>query len=293
MAIISSRVFGYTPDKYLLLQGDEWCRPLGALGNWQRIRLGILVALRPNGVNTINDGQLLMGLCSSRSFTASGSISYNNVGISVPGTMAPGTAHNWTYTTASGNPTYNPNANIIAYRRYFNPASGMVLVTASPSGFPYLSVAGVGIRRRRMPIILDITRSYTTGLYSIGAYHAATSTTDDYTAGNLLDACDQQGTPSIAGQTVTWTAIAPVTLVATELTGTLDTFTVYWSNHVYGLELYAACGVVLQDQYYECAHGFPSFGGAYDLLLDATAGTAAGLNGGAGWAGPYAFQGTA
>jgi len=57
-ASIIERSFAYVPDKILKLGGATWLRPLGGpalTAPWERIRIGVLCAVTPNGTANIND----------------------------------------------------------------------------------------------------------------------------------------------------------------------------------------------------------------------------------------------
>lgn len=312
MAVISTRYFAYQPDNYLLLSGDEWLRPMADLGDWQHIRLGVLCAVRPNSNVGISESTFTIGLSSGRWNGMSSQVCNNFVGLSLCASPAQGSVHVWNYTNNSGNCYFAPATSGQAFRRFSNPASGSTYVLGAAAvtmswGIP---VAGVGIRKRRIPLIVDIQRSLTTGVYTVTLYNPSDSAAD-YRADHLLEAMDQPGVPIVAGQT--WVS-ASTTLSAAEDTGTLDTMSVFWSAlPVYspsGMELYAAMANVIDDggtpQF-----SYPAVNGAYDLLASSGSttqtgygtygpawtqvgtGTATGLATGLGWTAPYAFYGTA
>lgn len=289
MAQILSRLFNYTPDQYLLLANEEWCRPLPHLGDWQRIRMGILIAVRGNVTSNVNDASLMWGLASGRWNTFSAAFPNNVLGTSMTGAAALNTTRNLAYSANSNNPIFTL-AQAQAFTRYVNPTTSAQVVTATNYNTTgqFFPIVGTGIRRRRMPYVMDISRAPTTGVYSFSLYFP-NDTTSDWRIDQLLEAVDSYGTPVIGG--LTW-AVLTSTIQASELSGAFDTFCVYWSNLIYPLELYGACASLVNDL--QSPQPTYPFGGASDIFFGPTAGTVtlSQLNTGTGWVGPYTADGT-
>ena len=290
MAQIITRLFNYLPDNYLLLGGEEWVRPMGWLGDWQRIRLGMLIAIRPCGTANLQNATLNLGLVSSRANTMSGFTTDNALGYCFSSAAALGTARNWTYAANTGYPTYAPTGTGQIYHKYTNPTSGQVLVTTNLSSSTFtVPHAGIGYRKRRIPFVLDILRNPSSGLCTFTIYYPNLPT-QDWACDRLIDAVSQSSANIIIDGD-TWTT-TNATLYATDLTGALDSFSIYWSNAFYPLELYAACACLMSDSNLPQA-SYPSTGGAYDIFTPAgTNVVAVGLNTGRGWGGSYSFYGT-
>jgi hypothetical protein len=289
MAQIITRFFNYVPDKALLLGGEEWLRPLGHLGDWMRLRIGMLIAFRSTAATTFHDGMLTLGLTSGRSNTMSKILCEHALGLSVCGSVVGGTGRSWTYFAGSGNPYFSPAASGNFYRRWRNPANGVdTTAVVTHASTPIFAVAGVGIKKRRSPIVLDILKNPTTGQCTFSVFFPANAATEDYRADHLLDAVDQMGTPVISGQT--WTAPTAQVLTLTELTGALDTLSIFWSNQAYPLELYAVCANVYTDAGTP-QPSYPFLAGGFDDFLSQAPGPVTLLNSGSGFSGPYVLQG--
>jgi hypothetical protein len=289
MARIAIRLFNYIPDQCLVLAGEEWLRPLPRLGDWQHIRLGMLVAIQPNGTGGVIDAMLTLGLSSGRFNGVSSMYADNAIGACWTGAIAAGSTRNWTYNAGAGYPYFTPTNTPQFFRRYYNPSSGNTYIGNNFNTSSYvIPAAGVGIKKRRALLVLDIQRSLSTGVYSLAAaWH--TSTTQDWRPDHLMEAVDQVGTPNIGPYTFTTTSTS--TFNASEVTGALDTFSIYWGQMTYGLEVYAACASLIADSS-SPQSSYPFAGGGQDQFIPAGVGDATGLNTGRGWAGITLFQGT-
>lgn len=289
MARIAIRLFNYIPDQCLVLTGEEWLRPLPHLGDWQHIRLGMLVAIQPNSTGPVIDGMLSLGLSSGRFNSVSSMRADNCIGACWTGAIAAGSTRNWTYNAGAGYPYFTPANTPQFFRRYYNPASGNTYVANNFNTSSYvIPAAGVGIKKRRALLVLDIQRAPSTGVYSLTAYWH-TSTTQDWKPDQMMEAVDQVGTPNLGPYT--FTATSTSTFNASEVTGALDTFSIYWSQLTYGLEVYAACASLIADNS-QPQSSYPFAGGGQDQFTPAGTGDATGLNTGRGWAGVALFQGT-
>jgi hypothetical protein len=293
MAQIAIRLFNYIPDHYVLLGGEEWLRPLGRLGDWNRIRLGCLVAIRPNSTASIYNATFTVGLTSGRYGTTSGHIADNAIGMCLCGNPTPPNLRNWSYNANSGYPYYDVNQTGQFFHRYTNPvtnAQTYVLAASSSNNFG-IPVAGIGYRKRRYPFVLDIQR--TGSLYSFRMHfpgNSATILAQDWDAGKLMDAV-MQTSATIITDNDTWSSSAN-SLQASEINGAFDTFSIYWSRATYPLELYAACACLLSDNNTPQSTYNPFTPGGYDYYTGAPVGNAAGVNSGKGWVSGYSFQGT-
>lgn len=290
MAQIFQRLFNYSKDKCLVLAGEEWCRPLPHLGDWQRIRMGMLIAVQGNVTSNVNDGTLMMGLASGRWNTFSSLFPNNVVGSCFTGAAALGTARVLTYNANSSYPIFNL-AQAQAFTRYITPGTSTQQITATNYNTTgqFLPIVNTGIRRRRIPFVVDLSRSVSTGVYSFSFYFPNDGTSD-WRVDQLLEAVDSYGTPIVGG--LTW-AVLTSTIQASELSGAFDTFCIYWSNLTYPLEVYGACASLVVDLQ-SPQPSYPFFGGASDNFFGPSAGTVmlSALNTGTGWTAPYIQNGT-
>ncbi len=58
MAIIGTRLFNLIEDKYLTLGNEEYLRPLSIGNNWSKLRLGLMLALPPNGTSSLRGSSI-------------------------------------------------------------------------------------------------------------------------------------------------------------------------------------------------------------------------------------------
>jgi hypothetical protein len=232
MATIGSRTFNLIEDRHLTLAGEEYLRPLGIGSNWTKLRLGLLVALTPNGTSNLPDCSLMLGVCSAAT-PFSGTQGY---GAAVTGNYLGAdftnrTGSDLTYGAGSGNPYYY-TVNKAARRRY-----GVTETTASLGGSYSLCCAtNTGTLQRRTPLYVDITKgspNYTLRPFFCSSAHAVL----DFTAAHLLDGLEQSGVPVINGQTLQ--AESVTNIACDETAGVFDTLSLFWNRAAYPLEVYA------------------------------------------------------
>ena len=243
-ASIIERLFAYVPDKILKLGGAAWLRALGgpALTTpWERIRIGVLCAVTPNGTSDINDTLFLLGLCSGQTNPGSAFATNSFLGASMIGTAVTGATRTLTYTAGAGNPYFTCTAGLgIRKSSAFAsiPASaafssGLLLPIAG-----FSNSAGVAFYARRALIVIDITKTTGgTGSPTFAVYYsttAATVQTIDMRPDHLFEALDQPGTPSVRGGTFTQ-VLNSTALTFSPLEGELDTFEIYWSSNTFPL----------------------------------------------------------
>ena len=89
MANIGSRLFNLLADKYLTLANEEWVRTLAIGNDWNKLRLGLLLAVTPNGTNPLGGTALMLGLCSGKTNPYGAASTTNFVGAGLHGS-APG-----------------------------------------------------------------------------------------------------------------------------------------------------------------------------------------------------------
>lgn len=247
MAEVASRSINLVSGNYLKLAGEEWVRTLPFRQDWQRIRLGILFAVTPNGTSNIPDCPFYVGLCQG----SKGAGRYdckNFVGMSLTGSPTPGQNKSLTYNAGSGNPYYSiASGQCFAFQRYFAggqyPPGPTDNLASAASLSPAFVPADTGNARRRSVYVIDITRTVGYGgAYTITTYGFTTSQTSlDCRPDHLMDAIDTAATPVINGQTLT---AVTSTLQASEVYGLLDSLAVYWGRQDFPLEVYAVAARV-------------------------------------------------
>ncbi len=289
MAEIAQRIFVYTPKNFLRLGGEQWTRSLGVLSGWSRLRIGILCAPTPNGVNSYSSN-FNFGVCNGQQNAGGSATCQSAVGACMTGSMLSSATGVWplTYNANSGSPYYTTNGKM--FRRY-PPVGGLPGVTiesATAIGATAITLAGTGNSKRRCPIIMDIQRRIggggqaTISLYTT----AAGNITIDYRPDHLLDAIDQLGVPVINGQTLNTNF--NTTFGMSDMLGGLDTMFIEWSKATYPLEIYAIGASVVREN----AWGTTS-GGSFDPWDYATGtATPAIITGGSGFSAPIVFGGT-
>lgn len=295
MAQITKRTLLFQDKNLLLMFDDEWVRTL-PFSNWVRIRIGVLCAVSPNGTSNITDAGFYMGVSSGKVNPGSAYNATSFFGISVVGPAAPGSTRTLTYqaglntpVTGQNNPYYTSTIGQV-FRKIGTAVTAVNFNTTSAILVP----AGIGTQRRRIPIILDITRQAGGGgAYSVSVYGVnSTIMAYDFRQDHLLEMVDNTGTPTVYGQSLVLYATNLATVFGSDLDGQLDTISIYWSRSAYPLELYAVACSVITDMAYPAT----AYGGAYDTMEVYSVGsinTGGTLTGGGGWAsGGYAFYGT-
>lgn len=239
-ASIITRDFVNQSDKALKIGGAAYTRKISYNNNWSRIRVGALVSVTANGTNNINDVAFTLGLCSGLTYPASAPSPANAVGACFCGNLSVGAVRLFQYIAGTGNPYYSMTAGT-AYRK-----QGLTVINSSSTVTSFfIPQAGTGLVRRRVPILIDITRNVGGGgLASITVYGIAVQASVflDYRPDDLQYALDYLGTPILRG--ITMTAGTTVTLAVGEETGPLDTLELFWSSQAFPMEVYATGAVI-------------------------------------------------
>ena len=295
-ASIVERNFAYIPDRILKLGGAAWLRPLGgpALSTpWERIRIGVLCAVTPNGVNNIEDTLFLMGLCAGQANPGSAYATNSFIGASMIGTGVTGAARTMTYTAGAGNPYYTCTAGL-GIRK--SSAFSSTPATAAFSSGVLLPIVGFGsganaaFYARRAIIIIDITKSPgASGNVTFAAYYsttAATVQTIDMRPDHLFEALDQPSTPSVRGGTFTQ-VLNSTALTFSPLEGELDTFEIYWSSNTFPLEISAVGASIIRPLSYTGTSAAGISDETFEEYSVSTGSIAVStfLTGGSGWSG--------
>lgn len=246
-ASIIQRQFIDIPDNILSLSGASYLRKLPVLTMpWSRIRIGLICAVSPNGVANIADCNFLLGICSGQVYPGSSFNTANFLGASLIGTQAVGATRLLTYNAAG--PYYGAT---VGY--FFSKADGNIVSNSATFATAVnLALAFTGRYDRRTLLVLDITLAQGgSGATTMTLYGPSTTLvqTTDYRPDDLQYAIDNITTPTIRGQAMT--ALSSLsTVVASPLTGDLDTLEVHWGNTTFPLEISAIGANVILEPYY-------------------------------------------
>mgnify|MGYP003377941999 CR=1 FL=1 len=106
MANIGSRLFNLLADKYLTLANEEWVRTLAIGNDWNKLRLGLLLAVTPDGTNPLGGTALMLGLCSGKTNPYGAASTTNFVGAALHGSTPGATTGTLSYVAGAGNPYF-------------------------------------------------------------------------------------------------------------------------------------------------------------------------------------------
>lgn len=241
----ATRVYQFVPDNVLQLSNAEFSRKISVGIGWQKIRLGFLATVTPNRVAQSINGPIFcrFGMSSSVGPGVSAYATQNFIGVNWIGQAAAGAG--LTYTAGTWpNPYY---VNAINGPQVFGKIGSTLTVAAADASAVAWAPTGVG-NSRRFPYFLDITRpAGGNGTYTLTTYALVTaaSLVVDYAPHHFFDGLDSVGTPVCNGITLNVTTNAK-TISWGELTGPLDTITLYWSRFNFPLEI-TAIGAAVQD----------------------------------------------
>lgn len=291
-ASIVERSFAYVPDHIFKLGGATWLRQLGGpalSAPWERIRIGLLCAVTPDGANNINDTLFLLGLCSGKTNPGSAFITDNFIGASMIGSVTTGATRTLAYTAGSGNPYFTGTVGL-----GFHKSQALTTqVTTTFSGGLLLPLAGQALSfyQRRALIILDIAKTPGgSGGITLAVYYSTTAATVqsiDMRPDHLFEALDQPGTPSVRGGTFTQ-VLNSTALTYSPLEGEVDTFEIFWSNSTFPLEISAIGASILRPLSYsgDAALGIADETFEEYAVSSGTISPTTFLTGGSGWSSP-------
>jgi len=180
MAIIFEETFSDGPDKGLVLSNEEWGRALQIGSDWTRIRMGMLVAMEPDGINNLSGAQFRFGF-STAANDHLGSLAAKlwygavlNGGSSTINYLG----GNYTYSNNSGNSHYAVT-NLPRVR-----ALDGVLSGSSNSGSYYIPT--LNNNKRRAPICVQLKKSGTAMIASPRCPPSGAGSPIDFTLADLL-----------------------------------------------------------------------------------------------------------
>jgi hypothetical protein len=231
MASIGARTFNLIEDRYLALANEEFVRTLAIGNDWTKLRLGVLLAVTPNGTSALGGTTFMLGVCSGKTSPFGAASTTNFVGAALH-TGTPGaTTGTLGYGTSGDNPYFVSDGTWPAAR------VGTTLNSGTGDGTTVVFTANTGSTQRRSPLFVDIQKgspNYTITRWVPSAAQAQ-FLTGDCTPVEFLAALE--ATPP------TWLNLNLTGLVATvaasEAPGALDTFDVLWNKTVSPLEIYA------------------------------------------------------
>ena len=146
MANIGSRLFNLLADKYLTLANEEWVRTLAIGNDWNKLRLGLLLAVTPDGTNNLGGTALMLGVCSGKTHPYGAASTTNFVGAGLHGSTPGGPTGTLTYVAGAGNPYFTSGGSSTASR------VGGDLVGGAGAATPFVLTANTGSTQRRSPV---------------------------------------------------------------------------------------------------------------------------------------------
>jgi hypothetical protein len=230
MSSIGSRLFNLIADKYLTLANEEFARTLAIGTDWNKIRLGVLLAVTPDGTNNLASSALVLGVSSGKTNPYGAASTTNFVGGAFHGAGGTPTA-TLTYAANSGNPYYS-SAGTGPFARV-----GTTLSNGTGNAVAFLIAANNGSIQRRSPLYVDIQKGSPN--FTVIRWTPQTSQSQFLTA----DCSPAEFLASLELATPTWGGISLTTsnstVAASEAPGTLDTFDFFWNKSLFALEVYA------------------------------------------------------
>lgn len=222
MSIVAQRVFvlgGNTT--YMTLANEEFVRPLSISNNWTKLRLGLLMAVTPDGTNNLSTVLFSLGICSGQANPNGSSNTTNWVGAFI------NSGGSLTYTANSGNPYFGCQLTNFG-KRVVNTNT-----LSAPGGAGTLGT-NTGTIQRRTPWYVDITKGSPN--YTFQSF-ASSNLSVDYPFYSFLDGMEQASGATING--VAFNASNSTTVAVSEGPGIFDTFDVLWNKSQFPLEIYA------------------------------------------------------
>lgn len=241
MAVIYTKIFSDGTKPYLLMQNEEFVRPLSVGTNWQKLRLSAIIAVRSQGAVSPTASTLMLGLCSdTKGYMAVDTANFIGCHYTESNTGAGVYYCTPTFVANGGNPLYQFSAS--GYAVSITRSKG---VSYSPAGGGYgaasvqLAIADQGNSRRSM-IACDIIKGVNWNTNFLSA--AFSSATSLVTMDEMLNFHETtSGACSCGGANVTlqgWSAGGPVN-PNESVNGYLNSFNLSWNKSAYPIEIYA------------------------------------------------------
>lgn len=226
MASIGSRTFALEPtaDKYLALSGEEWVRTLTIGSTWDQLRVGLRVAMTPNGTSDTLSATLQIGVCSGSTNTFRTALTTNGYF-----SLVTSEATTLTYNAGAGNPYHVVTSSTRGKR-----VAATTTLSATDTADHYIAT-NTGTIQRRTPIYVDFQK--TAGLIKLHYWATASFVQQDYSQAQFLDGMQISGAPTVGGNLMSTSTQTSMTF--SEAAGGLDTISVYWNKAGFPLEVYA------------------------------------------------------
>lgn len=231
MSAIILNTFATGADKALQLGNEEWGRLLQIGSTWNRIRIGIMCNLDPDGTNNISAGSLRIAATNGvdkHVGSGTGQLAYGVIfgSSSNPPVLTGGT---FTYNAGGGDPYFS-------YPGYsaFKNVNGGALVFGSSNATARAMFASTGAVKRRSVLFVDLEKSGTSLLVRGNSLLVTSLGNADYTFSHFDQALADAGTGNINVNGVTHTGISLATFTGHDTDvgtyGPLNSIHVGWSK---------------------------------------------------------------
>jgi len=210
MAIIFEETFSDGSDKGLVLSNEEWGRALQIGSDWTRIRMGMLVAMEPDGVNNLSGAQFRFGFSTAANDHLGSLAAKLWYGAVLNGGSSTINYLGGSYTyTANSNNSYYATVNLPRVRALNGTLSG-----SSNSGTYYIPT--LNNNKRRAPICVQLKKSGTTMIVSPRCPPSGAGSPVDFTLADLLATMEDPTDDAVSttllcrgiGLTGSWTSFA-------------------------------------------------------------------------------------
>lgn len=291
-ATVTTRAFAYVPDNTLKFSG-EYTRQFKILNQWQRIRLGVLCAITPDGTSNITDCPIVFGVCTGSQGIGNWWTPYF-IGASLVGAYTTVSTRIATYNQNTNNPYYSFSAGQ-SFKKSETTSTAIATLTTT-----YGTPSFTGWFKRRVAYYIDITKSLGgSGAGTITVYGPALAAVQSFDArpDHFMAGLDAAGIPVVNGQT--YVSLGSTAVNLSEALGPLDTFNLLYPRATFPLEISAmgASIIYANEAYYGIGGADETFEQYY-----AYAGTSISngstpvpsnvLSGGTGWGGPIVLGGS-
>lgn len=232
MSDIIERTFSAGADKCLTLDNREYARKMLIGSDWNRIRIGALVSLTPNGTSNLSAIKFVMGACSGITNPFSAGSTTNFIGASI-GADDPASGNTFSYNAGSGNPYFTSSSTTgKAVKRVG--ATNTLSASRFNSNSCYLP-SNSGSVQRRWPVFVEITKgspNYTVKLLSPSS---AADMSTDVSPSSFASLLMTSGDLSNFWNTASGNA---QTVACDEGAGGFDSVCLFYNSPLYPLEVY-------------------------------------------------------
>ena len=227
MSNIGSRTFNLIGDKYLTLANEEFVRTLAIGSDWTRLRLGLLLALTPDGTNDLQGADLVWGLCAGKTNPFGAASTTNFLGMKFGTSFGPEVLN---YSANGGNPYFWSGRGQMK-------KVGVTRTAFDGNGLEFHRLAtNTGALQRRSAHFLEIAKGNPN--FSIRSWSMPlTGLAKDFTPAHLLEGLEQSLSITVNGENVG--AGMTVTTGFDEAPGALDTVDLHWNKAAFPLGVYA------------------------------------------------------